>query len=65
MAPGSSSSARTSHLCNLRQHLDAGLVKPPLLIQTVFGLMGGIGAHPDDVAHMTRTADRLFGQDWR
>ncbi|SHJ16719.1 Uncharacterized conserved protein, DUF849 family [Palleronia salina] len=55
----------TAHLYNLKYFLDAGLVKPPLFIQTVFGLMGGIGAHPDDVAHMKRTADRLFGDDWR
>jgi uncharacterized protein (DUF849 family) len=41
-----------------------GLVKPPLFIQTVFGLLGGIGAHPDDVMHMKRTADRLFGADY-
>jgi uncharacterized protein (DUF849 family) len=54
----------TAHLYNLKHLLDAGLVKPPLLIQTVFGLMGGIGAHPEDVAHMKRTADRLFGRDW-
>jgi uncharacterized protein (DUF849 family) len=37
------------------------LVRPPLLIQTVFGILGGIGSHPEDVAHMKRTADRLFG----
>jgi uncharacterized protein (DUF849 family) len=55
----------TAHLYNLRHFLDRGLVKPPLFIQTVFGLMGGIGAHPDDVAHMKRTADRLFGRDWQ
>lgn len=55
----------TAHLYNLKYFLDAGLVKPPLFIQTVFGLMGGIGAHPDDVMHMKRTADRLFGDQWR
>ncbi|WP_305969447.1 MULTISPECIES: 3-keto-5-aminohexanoate cleavage protein [unclassified Mameliella] len=55
----------TSHLYNLRYFLDEGLVKPPLFIQTVFGLMGGIGAHPDDVQHMKRTADRLFGDQYR
>jgi len=33
-------------------------------VQTVFGLLGGIGAHPDDVAHMKRTADRLFGDSY-
>ena len=34
-------------------------------MQTVFGILGGIGAHPDDVMHMKRTADRLFGDDYR
>jgi len=55
----------TSHLYNLKHFLDEGLVKPPLFIQTVFGLMGGIGAHPEDVIHMKRTADRLFGDQYR
>jgi uncharacterized protein (DUF849 family) len=54
----------TSHLYNLAYFLDVGLVAPPLFIQTVFGLMGGIGAHPEDVMHMKRTADRLFGKDF-
>jgi uncharacterized protein (DUF849 family) len=51
----------TSHLYNLHYFLGEGLVKPPLFVQTVFGLLGGIGAHPEDVLHMKRTADRLFG----
>jgi uncharacterized protein (DUF849 family) len=51
----------TAHLYNLAHFLERGLVKPPLFVQTVFGLMGGIGGHPDDVMHMKRTADRLFG----
>ncbi|AXQ95818.1 3-keto-5-aminohexanoate cleavage protein [Cereibacter azotoformans] len=55
----------TSHLYNLKHFFDRGLVKGPLFIQTVFGLMGGIGAHPDDVLHMKRTADRLFGDSYR
>lgn len=55
----------TAHLYNLKHFMDAGLVKGPLFIQTVFGLMGGIGAHPDDVMHMKRTADRLFGDNYR
>ena len=55
----------TAHLYNLKYFLDQGLVKGPLFIQTVFGLMGGIGAHPDDVMHMKRTADRLFGDEYR
>ena len=40
-------------------------MKAPLFIQTVFGLLGGIGAHPEDVMHMKRTADRLFGDNYR
>jgi len=54
----------TAHLYNLKHFLDIGLVKPPLFIQTVFGLLGGIGGHPEDVLHMKRTADRLFGDDY-
>jgi uncharacterized protein (DUF849 family) len=55
----------TAHLYNLRYFFDRGLVKAPLFIQTVFGLQGGIGGHPDDVMHMKRTADRLFGDQYR
>jgi uncharacterized protein (DUF849 family) len=51
----------TSHLYNLAHFLDRRLVEPPLFVQTVFGILGGIGSHPDDVLHMKRTADRLFG----
>lgn len=54
----------TSHLHALRYFYDEGLVQAPLFIQTVFGLLGGIGAHPDEVMHMRRTADRLFGADY-
>ncbi len=53
------------HLYNLKHFLDRGLVKPPLFVQSVFGLLGGIGPHPEDVMHMRRTADRLFGSDYR
>jgi uncharacterized protein (DUF849 family) len=52
----------TSHLHNLYYFLREGLVRPPLFIQTVFGLLGGIGPHPEEVMHMKRTADRLFGE---
>jgi len=55
----------TGHLYNLHYFLQKGLVKPPLFIQTVFGILGGIGPHPDDVLHMKRTADRLFGDQYR
>ncbi len=54
-----------AHLYNLKHFLDRGLVKPPLFIQSVFGLLGGIGPHPEDVMHMKRTADRLFGNSYR
>ncbi len=55
----------TAHLHNLKHFVDRGLVRAPLFIQTVFGLQGGIGAHPDEVMHMRRTADRLFGDSYR
>ena len=55
----------TSHLYNLAHFADRGLVKPPFFVQSVFGLLGGIGNHPEDVAHMKRTADRLFGDTFR
>jgi uncharacterized protein (DUF849 family) len=54
-----------SHLYNLAHFADRGLVKPPFFVQSVFGLLGGIGSHPEDVAHMKRTADRLFGDKFR
>jgi len=54
----------TSHLYNLAHFLDRGLVKAPLFVQTCFGILGGIGSHPDDVMHMKRTADRLFGDQY-
>jgi len=53
------------HLYTAKHFLDRGVVKPPLFIQSVFGILGGIGAHPEDVAHMKRTADRLFGDQYR
>jgi uncharacterized protein (DUF849 family) len=49
------------HLYTAAHFLDRKLVKPPLFIQSVFGIRGGIGGHPEDVIHMKRTADRLFG----
>jgi uncharacterized protein (DUF849 family) len=55
----------TSHLYNLAHFVERGLVKAPFFVQTVFGILGGIGSHPDDVMHMKRTADRLFGDDYR
>ena len=53
------------HLYNLAHFLDRKLVTPPLFVQTVFGILGGIGLHPEDVMHMKRTADRLFGSQYR
>ncbi|MEM8812647.1 MAG: 3-keto-5-aminohexanoate cleavage protein [Pseudomonadota bacterium] len=54
----------TAHLYNLAHFADRRAVEPPFFIQTVFGILGGIGTHPDDLAHMHRTADRLFGTDY-
>jgi len=53
------------HLYNLAHFLDRGLVQQPLFVQLVFGILGGIGTHAEDVMHMKRTADRLFGGDYR
>ena len=55
----------TAHLHNLNYFYSEGLVTAPLFIQTAFGLLGGIGSHPDEVMHMKRTADRLFGDAYR
>jgi uncharacterized protein (DUF849 family) len=51
------------HLYTLKHFLDRGLVKPPLFVQSVFGILGGIGAHPEDVMMMKRSADRLLGPE--
>jgi uncharacterized protein (DUF849 family) len=53
------------HLYTALHFLERGLIKPPLFIQSVFGIRGGIGPHPEDVMHMKRTADRLFGTDYQ
>ncbi len=53
------------HLYNLAHFLDRGLVKPPLFVQTIFGILGGIGTDPEDLLHMKRTADRLLGDAYR
>ena len=55
----------TAHLYNLAHFLDRRLVTPPLFVQTVFGILGGIGTHAEDVLHLRRTADRLFGDGYR
>ncbi|MFZ2738539.1 MAG: 3-keto-5-aminohexanoate cleavage protein [Burkholderiaceae bacterium] len=53
------------HLYNLAHFADRGLIKPPFFVQSVFGILGGIGTHHEDVLHMRRTADRLFGKDYQ
>jgi uncharacterized protein (DUF849 family) len=53
------------HLYNLAHFLDRGLVKPPLFVQTIFGILGGIGADHENLLHMRRIADKLFGADYR
>jgi uncharacterized protein (DUF849 family) len=52
------------HLYNLAHFLDRGLAKPPLFVQTIFGILGGIGADPENLIHMRRIADKLFGKDY-
>jgi len=53
------------HLYSLKHFYDRGLVKGPLFIQFVLGILGGIGADPDNLSHMKRIADKLFGDDYR
>jgi uncharacterized protein (DUF849 family) len=53
------------HLYNLAHFVDRGLVRPPMLVQTIFGILGGIGADPDNLVHMKRIADRLFGDAYQ
>lgn len=52
------------HLYTAAHFFDRGLIKAPFFIQSVFGIRGGIGPHVEDVMHMKRTADRLFGDDY-
>jgi uncharacterized protein (DUF849 family) len=52
------------HLYTLRHFLDRGVIKPPLFVQSVFGILGGIGTHPEDIMMMKRTADRLLGDNY-
>src|SRR6185437_16647487 len=51
-------------LYNLAHFLDRKLVSPPLFVQTIFGILGGIGADPENLAHMKRIADKLFGDQY-
>jgi len=53
------------HLYNLAHFVDRGLVRPPMLVQTIFGILGGIGADPDNLVHMKRIADKLFGEAYQ
>jgi uncharacterized protein (DUF849 family) len=53
------------HLYTALHFLERGLLQPPLFIQSVFGIRGGIGPHPEDVMHAKRTADRLFGNEYQ
>jgi uncharacterized protein (DUF849 family) len=53
------------HLYNLAHFLERGIVEPPLFVQTIFGILGGIGPETENLLHMRRTADRLFGDDYQ
>ena len=54
-----------SHVYNLAHFKARGLAEGPLFVQSVFGLLGGIGGHAEDLMHMRRTADRLLGEDYQ
>lgn len=51
------------HLYNLAHFVNEGLIKPPFFIQSIFGILGGIGPDPENLALMRTTADRLFGRE--
>lgn len=51
------------HLYNLAHFVDQGLIKPPFFIQMIFGVLGGMGPDPENLAFMRSTADRLFGRE--
>jgi uncharacterized protein (DUF849 family) len=53
-----------SHLYMLRHFADRGLIRAPYFIQFVFGVLGGMGADPENLTHMVRIADKLFGRDY-
>jgi uncharacterized protein (DUF849 family) len=52
------------HLYNLAHFADRGIIKPPFFVQSIFGILGGIGPEPENLMHMKATADRLFGNDY-
>lgn len=52
------------HLYNLAHFVDRGMIKPPFFVQTIFGILGGIGPDPENLMHMKSTADRLFGDNY-
>ncbi|HEX2887709.1 3-keto-5-aminohexanoate cleavage protein [Vineibacter terrae] len=52
------------HLYNLAHFADRGLARPPFFLQCIFGILGGIGADPENLLHMRTIADRLFGNDY-
>ena len=51
------------HLYTLAHFVDRGLVKPPFFVQTIFGILGGIGADIENLMHMRRIANKLFGEE--
>jgi uncharacterized protein (DUF849 family) len=51
------------HLYNLAYFVDRNIIKPPIFIQAIFGILGGLGADPENIFVMRSTADRLFGRD--
>ncbi|MES2391159.1 MAG: 3-keto-5-aminohexanoate cleavage protein [Acidobacteriota bacterium] len=51
------------HLYNLAYFIDRKIIKPPIFIQAVFGILGGLGPDPENLFIMRSTADRLFGRD--
>lgn len=53
------------HLTMLKHFVDRGLVKAPIFLQFVFGVLGGMAPSPENLTHMKRLADQYFGEDYQ
>ncbi|MCP4781966.1 MAG: 3-keto-5-aminohexanoate cleavage protein [Fuerstiella sp.] len=53
------------HLYTLAHFVERGLAEPPFFVQTIFGILGGIGPDPENLLHMRRIAEKLFGDDYQ
>jgi uncharacterized protein (DUF849 family) len=53
------------HLYTLAHYVDRGVIETPFFVQTIFGVLGGIGADVENLVHMRRIANKLFGDSYQ